>query len=140
MEKSTKIMVLEITAGIIFHNLVCVVLAFFFFRRGPVFSGLLVGMVGAVLMLLHMAYCLERAARSPDSGEAGRKTAGGVLIRGICYMAVLTVALWKFSDRINVLAVAVGALGLKTGAYLQPAVRRLRGGKADGNAGSSTDG
>ena len=125
MEKSMKIMAGEIFAGLVVHNLLCAAAAWFFFRQAPVFAGLFLGMVCGGLMLLHMAFCLERAARAGGSREAGRRTASGVALRAVCYGAVMVVILWKFSDRINVLAVAVGALGLKTGAYLQPVFHRI---------------
>ena len=71
MEISMKIMAGEIFAGLVVHNLLCAAAAWFFFRRAPVFAGLFLGMVCGGLMLLHMAFCLERAARAGESREAG---------------------------------------------------------------------
>ena len=125
MEESTKILVAEMFLGILVHNGLCAALAAMFFPESSVFAGLLLGMVSAFLMLLHMAYCLERAIDTRDYSAASKKTAVGSVIRNFCYLILLLVILWKFSDQINVLAVVIGALGLKTGAYLQPVVHRL---------------
>lgn len=125
MEKTTKILVAEISAGILAHNALCAVLAGLFFPEPAVFAGLLLGMACAILMIVHMAFCLERSMDTGDYSAANKKTVVGSVIRNFCYLILLLVILWRFPDKINVLAVVIGALGLKTGAYLQPVVHGI---------------
>ena len=125
MERTTKALVAEISAAIIVHNALCAILAGCFFQDRAVFAGLFVGMASAILMVVHMAFCLERSIDTGDFSAANKKTVVGSVIRNFCYLILLLVILWKFSDKINVLAVVIGALGLKTGAYMQPALHRL---------------
>ncbi len=125
MERTTKVLVAEVSAGILAHNVLCAVLAGIFFPEPSVFAGLFLGMVCGIFMIVHMAFCLERSIDTGDYSAANKKTVAGSLIRNFCYLVLLLVILWRFPDKINVLAVVIGALGLKTGAYLQPAVHRI---------------
>ena len=60
LSKSTKRLLAEMSAGIIFYNVILVILAVLLLPRVsypviPVVLGLVVGAVGAICMLIHMA-------------------------------------------------------------------------------------
>ena len=62
LSKSTKRLLAEMSAGIIFYNMILVILALVMLPRVsypvvPVVLGLVVGAAGAICMLIHMAGC-----------------------------------------------------------------------------------
>lgn len=92
----------------------------------PIFLGLFAGAVSAVLMLTHMAVITERAMDCGDEGYANKTTMVHAMGRKAVYIAILAVVLFRL-PQVNPLAMVVGTMGLKTGAYLQPIVHRLGG-------------
>lgn len=131
MTKDTKNLILEMSAGIALHNAVLGILAVIVCSAGdqemiPIFLGLLAGAVSAVLMLIHMAVITERAMDCGDEGYANKTTMAHAIGRKAVYIAVLAVVLFRL-PQVNPLAMVVGTMGLKTGAYLQPTVHRLGG-------------
>ncbi len=131
MTKETKNLILEMSAGIVFHNTILGILAVVICsvrdqRIMPIFLGLLAGGISAVLMLLHMAVITERAMDCGDEGYANKTTMVHAIGRKAVYIAVLALVLFRL-PQVNPLAMVVGTMGLKTGAYLQPIVHRLGG-------------
>lgn len=131
MSKDTKNLILEMFAGILFHNAVLGILAFIVCsvleqKALPIFLGLVAGAVSAAVMLIHMAIITERAMDCKDEGYANKTTLVHALGRKAVYIAVLLLVLFRV-PQINPLAMVVGTMGLKTGAYLQPIVHRLGG-------------
>lgn len=119
------------SAGIVFHNTILGILAVVICsvrdqRIMPIFLGLLAGGISAVLMLLHMAVITERAMDCGDEGYANKTTMVHAIGRKAVYIAVLALVLFRL-PQVNPLAMVVGTMGLKTGAYLQPIVHRLGG-------------
>ena len=60
LSKSTKRLLAEMSAGILFYNVILIILAVLLLPRisypvVPVVLGLIVGAVGAICMLIHMA-------------------------------------------------------------------------------------
>ena len=60
LSKSTKRLLAEMSAGILFYNMILIILAVLLLPRisypvVPVVLGLIVGAVGAICMLIHMA-------------------------------------------------------------------------------------
>ena len=131
MSKDTKNLILEMSAGILFHNAVLGIFAFIICyvldqKALPIFLGLAAGAVSAAAMLIHMAIITERAMDSGDEGYANKTTLVHALGRKAVYIAVLLLVLFCV-PQINPLAMVVGTMGLKTGAYLRPIVHRLGG-------------
>ncbi len=123
MSDSIRKQVLEMYVGVVLHNLVLAAICLVRFRSVPVFLGLLAGMLGAFGLLASIAVSAELCAASGDEAYASKKMAAHALLRGLGIIAAVAV-LWKFTD-INILAAALGLLGMKTGAYLYPAVHKF---------------
>lgn len=130
LSTETKRLVFEMSVGIVLYDLVLGVLAWIFLPRFsypliPVLVGLLAGCIGAVLMLIHMAVTTERALESRDESYASRTTIAGSMIRKIVLVAALLFC-WRFFQA-DLLAMVIGAMGLKAGAYLQPLIHKTFG-------------
>lgn len=123
MSEATKKQVLLMCVGIVLHNLILFAICLIWFRRASVFLGLLAGAAAAVVLLASMARSAELCVEIAEEKSARRKMTAHMLFRTF-FLLVLAAVLWKFTD-INILAMAFGCLGLKTGAYLYPAVKRL---------------
>lgn len=135
LSKSTKRLLAEISAGVIFYNLILVVLAFVLLPKLsypviPVALGLIVGAAGAICMLIHIAVMTERVLESGSENYANKFTVAQSILRKLTFVAVLLIC-WKLL-KINLLAAVIGAMGMKAGAYLQPLVHRISGGKEPG--------
>ena len=65
----------------------------------------------------------ELCAASADENYARKKMVTHALLRSLAVFGGIALV-WKFTD-INLLSLVVGILGLKTGAYLYPVVRRI---------------
>ena len=121
------------SAGIIFYNVILVILAVLllpkdFLSGGPgQLLGLVVGAVGAICMLIHMAVMTERVLDSGSESYANKFTVAQSMLRKLVFVAVLLIC-WKVL-KIDLLAAVIGAMGMKAGAYLQPLVHRISGGK-----------
>ena len=80
LSKSTKRLLAEMSAGILFYNVILIILAVLLLPRisYPVVSvvlGLIVGAVGAICMLIHMAVTTERVLDSGSESYANKYTA-----------------------------------------------------------------
>lgn len=130
MSSHLRHLVLEMSVGMFAYVLVLGVLAVVFrnglgsmgFALGPVLAGLFLGFAADVLMLIHMAGVTQRAADSQDEAYANRTT----VVQSVIRRLVFIVALFLLGSRpqIDAVAMVIGALGLKAGAFLQPAVHR----------------
>lgn len=130
MSSQLRHLVLEMSVGMFAYVLVLGVLAVVFrnslgsmgFALGPVLAGLFLGFAADVLMLIHMAGVTQRAADSQDEAYANRTT----VVQSVIRRLVFIVALFLLGSRpqIDAVAMIIGALGLKAGAFLQPAVHR----------------
>lgn len=128
LSRSTKRLLVEMSIGIILYNLLLGVLAWVFLPRTsypvwPVLWGLLAGAVGAVLMLIHMAVTTERALESQNESYASKTTIVQSLIRKVVLVAALMFC-WRVF-RVDLLAVVIGIMGMKAGAYLQPLIHKM---------------
>ena len=132
LSKSTKRLLVEMSVGIIFYNVILVILAFVFLPKVsypviPVVLGLIVGAAGAICMLIHMAVTTERVLDSGSESYANKFTVAQSMLRKLTFVAALLIC-WKVL-KIDLLAAVIGAMGMKAGAYLQPLVHRISGGK-----------
>ena len=130
MTDNTKHLVFEMSIGMFLYVLVLGVLAVVFrgglermgFFLVPVLLGLACGFVADVLMLIHMAQVTERVADSMNENYANKTTVIQSMIRRVIFI----IALFVLGSRpqIDAVAMIIGALGLKAGAFLQPVVHR----------------
>ena len=120
------------SVGIVLHNLVLFLVSLIWFRRAPVFLGIFAGMAAALLLLCSMAYSTELCVESGDEDYARKKMVFHAVIRSLSVFAAIAL-LWKFTE-VSLLALALGILGLKTGAYLYPTVHKFLNHRAGGSA------
>lgn len=135
MTKETKRLMLEMVVGMLGYELVLAVIAWLFhgsfeYAMGPVLLGLAAGFAADVLMLIHMGYLMERVADSMDAAYAQKITTIHSILRKVVFIVVLIFLGTR--PGINVVAMIIGALGLKFGALLQPPVHKafLKGTKS----------
>ena len=130
MSNHLRRLVLEMSVGMFAYVLILGVLAVIFqnglgsmgFLLGPVLVGLFLGFLADVLMLIHMASVTERAADSQDEVYANKTTMVQSVIRRVVFIAALFIL--GSRPQVDAVAMIIGALGLKAGAFLQPAVHR----------------
>lgn len=131
MSEHSKNLVVEMSIGVAVYGIVAEVIALIICLRMnvppvPVLVGLAVGVLADILMLIHIAVITERVLESKDEAYANRTTVVHSLIRKVVFVIALLV-LW-FVFHVNAVAMIIGAMGLKAGAYLQPLVHKtLRG-------------
>lgn len=73
-------------------------------------------------MAVHMNYTIRKAL-AQDEGTAEKVTRSAYFLRYGCVMILLAVA--AYTGLANLIAVFVGIMGLKIGAYLQPFIHKL---------------
>ena len=127
LSRSTKQLLVEMSIGIILYNLLLGVLAWVIlsgtsYQVSSVLWGLLAGAVGAILMLIHMAVIMERALDSQNESYANKTTVVQGMIRKVVLVAALLLC-WRVF-RVNPLAMVIGIMGMKAGAYLQPLIHK----------------
>ena len=128
LSRSTKRLLVEMSIGIILYNLLLGVLAWVIlsgtsYQVSSVLWGLLAGAVGAILMLIHMAVIMERALDSQNESYANKTTVVQGMIRKVILVAALLLC-WRVF-RVNPLAMVIGIMGMKAGAYLQPLIHKI---------------
>ena len=114
LSKSTKRLLAEMSAGIIFYNVILVILAVLLLPKVsypvvPVIMGLVVGAAGAICMLIHMAVMTERVLDSGSESYANKFTVAQSMLRKLVFVAVLLIC-WKVL-KIDLLAAVIGAMG-----------------------------
>lgn len=125
MGKETKNLVFEVSSGIVIFTLAAMLVALIVYPKASVFAGLLLGMILAVAMFFSMAMVLENSMKREDAGTVQKWTVISSVIRYFVLFAVLVIVVVWFPDRINAVALVIGVLGLKAGAYLQPVIHRV---------------
>lgn len=134
LSKPTKRLIKEMSVGVILYNVVLGAAALLFLNNAsypvmPVLKGLCVGAAAAIMMLIHMAETTERALSSGDPEYAKKATIAQSLIRRLVFLAA--VVLCWYVLKADPLAVVIGAMGLKAGAYLQPLLHRISGAREE---------
>ena len=130
MDRNTRNLILEVSAGIVLFAAIAMVVALLFFPERTVFAGLLLGMVLALAMFLSMALTLEGAVKTKNSRSIQRRTVLGAIIRYVLLFTILMLVIVRLSDWFDPIAVIVGIFGFKAGAFLQPLVHKITGHKA----------
>lgn len=123
MSEETKRQVMEMSVGILFHNAVLAVLCLVWFRTLSAFLGIILGILAAEALLVSMAHSTELCVEAAEEEYAKRKMIIHALARFLILAGGLILC-WKFTD-VSILTAAIGILGLKTGAYLYPAVHKF---------------
>ena len=121
MGKETRNLVLEVSSGIVIFTAAAMLAALVVYPKPSVFTGLLLGMVLALAMFFSMAEVLDRSMKTEDSKIVQKRT----VISSIVLFAVLVIVVVWFPDQVNAVALVIGVLGLKAGAYLQPVIHRI---------------
>ena len=125
MGKETKNLVLEVSSGIVIFTVAAMLVALIVYPKPSVFAGLLLGMVLALAMFFSMAEVLDRSMKTEDSKTVQKRTVISSVIRYVVLFAVLVIVVVWFPDQVNAVALVIGVLGLKAGAYLQPVIHRI---------------
>ncbi|MDO4343956.1 MAG: hypothetical protein Q4C50_04040 [Eubacteriales bacterium] len=83
--------------------------------------GLAAGLAAAEGMALHMYHFIDRSLEMLQE-DAGKHMAKGTIIRFACALALIALV-WRLHG--NVIAVFLGLLTLKLGAYTQPLMHKI---------------
>lgn len=113
----------ELIIGIILFGIVCQIIGAFFTKDQLRYAlSLWLGCIGAVAWAIHMYYTLDRAL-DMDEGNASKAARNGYMIRyGVI---TLLLGICALSGYINPVVTFLGLMGLKAGAYMQPAVHKI---------------
>lgn len=125
MDKATKNLIVEVSAGIVIFTAAVLLGSLFLYPRASVYAGLLLGMVLALAMFLSMALVLDRSMRSHDPGAVQKRGIISAAVRYLLLIAILVIVINWFSNWFNPVAVVIGVLGLKAGAFLQPVIHKI---------------
>lgn len=108
---------------LIWTTVVAVILVIVSDHRWAMLSGAVAGGLAAVGLLFHMYRHLD-IALDMDPKHAGRHTQGAAICR-MMIMAVCMGASMYLYRWVHPLGMVLGLFGVKTGAFLQPAVHRF---------------
>lgn len=84
--------------------------------------GLLFGVVVAIFLIIHMAKTLDRALDLPQ-GQAIKYTRRQSFLRLVVMLVAMVIALMV--EQLNFIAVILGMLGLKIGAFIAPKLLKI---------------
>lgn len=116
---------MEMWAGGILFGVLCQVSIVWFVKDKAGYSiGLWLGIVAAVLTMLHLSISLDKAL-DLDEGGAKKHMVIQNLVRYFVIIVFLVVLM--ITDFANPLAAFLGLMGVKAGAYLQPFIHKVAG-------------
>lgn len=124
MDKNTKQLILEVSAGIIIFAAAAMAAAAFVYPKRSVFTGILLGMILSLAMFLSMALVLEGAIKSGNPKSIQRRSILGAAVRYALLFFILVMVILHFSSQFNPAAVLVGIFGFKAGPLLQPLIHK----------------
>ncbi len=104
--------------GLLVYAVLIEIVGYFF--SGDIFSytlGLLLGIIIAVVLILHMTYTLDKALDGTPE-QATRYVKRQSFLR--LFVMLLALAAGLMIDRVNFITVILGMLGLKIGALIAP--------------------
>jgi len=125
MGKETKNLMLEVSGGIVVFVLAVMLGVLFLYPKRSVFAGLFLGMVLALAMFLSMAVVLEKSKKMEEPGAIQRRCVISAGIRYVMLIAIMAAVIVRFSNWFHPIAVLIGILGLKAGAFLQPVIHKV---------------
>lgn len=114
---------LEMWIGTILFGVLCQISVVWFLKDKSDYSiGLWLGIVAALLTVLHLNISLDKAL---DLGEGGAKK--HMVIQNLVryFVLIIFLGLLMITDFANPLAAFLGLMGVKAGAYLQPLIHKM---------------
>ena len=116
---------LEMWLGTVLFGAVCQLGLVWFLKDKSGYSiGLWLGIVAALLTILHLSVSLEKAL-DLDEGGAKKHMVTQNLVR--YFVLILFLVVLMITDFANPLAAFLGLMGVKAGAYLQPVLHKVFG-------------
>ena len=116
---------LEMWLGTVLFGAVCQLGLVWFLKDKLGYSiGLWLGIVAALLTILHLSVSLEKAL-DLDEGGAKKHMVTQNLVR--YFVLILFLVVLMITDFANPLAAFLGLMGVKAGAYLQPVLHKVFG-------------
>lgn len=115
----------EMWAGTVLFGVLCQISVVWFLKDKSGYSiGLWLGIIMALLTILHLSISLNKAL---DLGEGGAKK--HMVIQNLVryFVLIIFLVLLMITDFANPLAAFLGLMGVKAGAYLQPLLHRVIG-------------
>ena len=110
--------------GILIFAALCELIGIWFVEDRAGFSiGLLLGAVLSCAASYHMWLMLDKSLGIYDDKTAGRRVAGGYIIRYTALIALIVVL--YFTGWGSPFAAFIGYMGMKPAAYAQPAIHRF---------------
>jgi small-conductance mechanosensitive channel len=125
MEKTTKNLIVEVSIGIVLFTLLVMLAAFFLYPDRTVYAGLFLGMILALAMFLSMAVVLDKSMKTGDPKTVQKRGVISGLVRYVLLILILITVTYWFSNWFHPVAVVIGVLGLKVGAYFQPIFHKI---------------
>ena len=116
---------LEMWVGTVLFGAVCQVSVVWFFKDKAGYSiGLWLGIIAALITILHLSVTLDKAL---DLGEGGAKK--HMVIQNLVryFVLIIFLVVLMITDFANPLAAFLGLMGVKAGAYLQPLLHKAIG-------------
>lgn len=115
----------EMWAGTVFFGILCQTGIVWFVKDKISYSiGLWLGILAALMVVLHLNKTLKRALELGENG-AKRHIVLWSLVR--YFVIIVLMAVIMITDFASPLAAFLGLMGIKAGAYLQPVVHRVSG-------------
>lgn len=117
--KEAKETLRDLIIGITVYTIILVLTVLFLFNKNyPIVFGIAIGAVGAVIVSIHMFYSLNK---SLDLGEnAAMKRERFMVVIRMVIMGVIAAVGFIFPQKVHIVGIFLGLLGLKFSAYLQP--------------------
>lgn len=128
MRAEIKRLVGEVSLGIVLYDVLLLILAAVLRMKSDVFWGLIAGGLAAILLFVHMAMTSERTLDLKAEEPARKRATMNAMLRLLLMLLLMLVTMkvqW-----LNTVALVVGMLGLKAGAYLQPLIHKAAGKRA----------
>ncbi len=110
-----------ILAILIWGVIFCLAFMWFASSKAAFAGGMAAGVVVAIFMALHMYRFIENAIDFPEN-DAMKYMAKGPVIRALVIILVV-LATWKLGG--NLIAIFLGIMTLKIGAYTQPLLHKI---------------
>ena len=120
-----NVTLVEMWVGTLLFGALCQISVVWFVKNKAGYSiGLWLGIVAAILTILHLDISLDKAL---DLGEGGAKK--HMVIQNLVryFVLIIFLVLLMITDFANPLAAFLGLMGVKAGAYLQPSTHRVIG-------------
>lgn len=124
LSEGTKRIMLEICTGIALYALAGGLIVMLLpVAKAPALSGFFLGALLSACSMVHITYVTELTMDMNNQREAQKYTVSRYLLRMVVVTACVLIA--YFTGYLNMVALFIGLLGIKAGAYLQPLMHRF---------------